>query len=92
MPRERTRTRRTVNLDDGLHRRARAVLARLPGTPSLSSLVNDLLAGMVPVLEDVAEVYETQGSDAAEEVIHRSVGRALMGSLTSQQSEEAVET
>lgn len=82
------KTPRTVNLDDDLHARAHAVLDRLPGNPSLSGLLNELLGGMLPVLEEVADVYSREGAEAVEEVIMRSVGRVLLVGVTSQDREE----
>lgn len=83
-----TRSRRTVLIEDDLHARAHAVLRRMPGHPSLSSLINELLDGMVPVLEELVQTYETDGVEAAEDVMMKSVGRALLGGVTSHQRKE----
>jgi len=83
-----TRTRRTVNLEDDLHARAHAVLARLPGTPSLSSLINDLLAQTIPTLEQVVDAYEDTGTDGARRVVAEALGDAFLLGMTSQQRKE----
>ena len=82
------RSRRTLNLDDDLHRRAHAVLRRLPGNPSLSGLVNEILKNTIPTLEDVADAYENLGDQAAEDAIMASVGRVFLMGVTSSEREE----
>jgi hypothetical protein len=56
--------------------RVRAVMKRLPGNLSLSSLISEQLPNMADVLEKMATAYESQNMDTVAEVISDLVDTA----------------
>lgn len=59
----------TLSLDGDAYRRLRALLARIPGKPSVSSLVDDLFRGFVATVGPVVDEIEGDPAQTARALV-----------------------
>lgn len=83
---KRIRPKISLSLDPDVYRRLRAVRDRMPGTPSFSVLVSELLAVSLPMMEHMAKaLVEAQREDGtvdelrARDALAKWAGAQLLG-------------